>query len=242
MLLKEKIIQNIKYILPLAIFIILLVILYPFVNSFQGVEYETGEKDNRQSVKSNGASYELYLPENYSSDNQYNLFVCLSPSGNGSQFYEIYSAFSDNGLIMACSNDFKNNIAMDKFLPKVNNLITDVKNKHKINKIYIGGLSGGGMGSYIVSYFNPIIDGLIINSGAIHQNLNNQSEIKKMKARKIVLICGKNDNVVPCDYMEKDRKFLESAGFKTFLIEFDGGHKLAPAGLYDSAIKWLELN
>jgi len=194
-----------------------------------------------ESVKKDGISYEIYLPANYSESQSHSLFICLSPSGDGTQFYRtVYPAASEFNWIMACSNDFKNNIPLDDYLPKITKTVNDVKSRFKIGKVYIGGFSGGGMGSYVVSYFNPVFSGLIINSGAIHQNLYNKNEIKKIKAKKVVLICGRKDSIVSCSYMKQDEAFLKAAGFETLLIEFDGGHEIAPQEIYKTAIEWLE--
>jgi predicted esterase len=192
-----------------------------------------------QSIKKDDFSYELYLPTNYSEDNFYPVFLCLSPSGGGSQFYSrVYPAANESGWIMACSNDFRNNVSFDEYLPKIRKMISDVNNRIKVSKMYIGGFSGGGMGSYVISYFNPVFSGLIVNSGAIHQNLYNKNEIKKIKAKKIVLICGERDSVVPCSYMGQDEKFLNSAGFETLLLKFKGSHEIAPTEMYRTAFKW----
>lgn len=192
------------------------------------------------TVSKSGFSYELFIPKDYSADMGYPLFVCLSPSGKGTQFYkEVYPSASESGWIMACSNDFRNNIGPEEYMPKLEGMIADVKRNHKIGDIYIGGLSGGGMGSYVVSYFKPIFRGLLVNSGAIHANMNSVGEAKKMHLKKIAMICGKKDNVVPCERMKKDEALLKSAGYETLLIEFDGGHEIAPHGSYKTAIEWL---
>ncbi|HDN83761.1 MAG TPA: hypothetical protein ENG50_05300 [Candidatus Altiarchaeales archaeon] len=126
-------------------------------------------------------------------------------------------------------------------LPKVKEMIEDVRKRVSIkeNEIYATGFSGGGMGCYVIAYFHPIFKGLIINSGAIHPNLYNPKEIRKINVKKIVLICGRKDGVVPCAYMQKDKEFLEKAGFETYLIEFNGSHEIAPAEIYEKALRYL---
>lgn len=39
--------------------------------------------------------------------------------------------------------------------------------------------------------------------------------------------------------MSRDRKFLESRGWKTRWIEFTGGHSFAPEEVYQEAADWL---
>ena len=51
------------------------------------------------------------------------------------------------------------------------------------------------------------------------------------------------DLASPSDFryqeMKRDRTFLEILGWKTKWIEFQGGHRIAPAASYDQAARWL---
>jgi predicted esterase len=40
--------------------------------------------------------------------------------------------------------------------------------------------------------------------------------------------------------MKKDKAFLESIGWKTGWMEFEGGHTVAPEAIYEHAADWLE--
>jgi len=223
-----------------AVFIFLLKEYTTKENRYPKLNTDFSEKQVHESVRTTDISYELYKPVNYNKNKSYPLFVCLSPSGNGSLFYEnVYPAAAKYGWIMACSNDFKNNVPIDIFLPKINKIIYDVKSKYNIKVVYAGGFSGGGMASYVISYFNPSIKGLIVNSGAMHPNLYNRDRLKKIGAKKVALMCGKYDTVVSCEYMKNDEKFLASAGIDVMLMEFEGGHNIAPSKLYERAIEWL---
>jgi len=144
---------------------------------------------------------------------------------------------------LAVSNDFANYKPLEDYLPKINKSLNDIEAKFNIDKskIYACGFSGGGMGAYVISYFRPnYFKGLIINNGALHQNLYNIEMLKRMGVEKVVLICGKKDSIVPCSYIKNDEKWLKKAGIKTKVIEFDGGHQLAPLHIYEEAIIWLE--
>lgn len=197
-----------------------------------------------QTVSTSDFSYELYLPKNYSLDIPYPLIICLSPGGNGKEFRDsVYPVTNEKGYILVGSNDFRNNIGSSVFLPRISGTLDDVKSKFNIdeNRIYGCGFSGGGMGTYVISYFKPrYFRGLIVNSGAIHANLYNREMLEQMGVEKVVLICGKNDNVVTCEYMGNDEKWLNSAGIETRIIEFDGGHQIAPVDAYMEAINWLD--
>ena len=187
-------------------------------------------------------SYLLYLPKDYSPNVSYPLIFCLSPSGNGEDFSYLSPITSEYDIILAVSNDFANYKPLKDYLPKINKSLNDIEAKFNIDKskIYACGFSGGGMGVYVISYFKPnYFKGLIINNGALHQNLYNIEMLKRMGVEKVVLICGKKDSIVPCSYIKNDEKWLKKAGIKTKVIEFDGGHQLAPLYVYEEAIGWV---
>ncbi|RLI91856.1 MAG: hypothetical protein DRO95_03460 [Candidatus Altiarchaeales archaeon] len=220
------------------------------INSFSIVG-SRGEKEltiskmrTHETIKTSGFSYELYLPDDYSQKKSYPLIFCMSPNGNGRDFYNsVYPIANRYDHILACSNDFSNYKAIDEFLPQIYNAIDDIQRRVNIdeNRIYACGFSGGGMATYVVSYFKPnYFTGLIVNNGAIHGNLYDVDMLKQMGVKKVALICGKEDSIVSCSHMRNDAKWLNSAGIETKIIEFDGGHEIAPPDAYEEAILWIE--
>ncbi len=198
-----------------------------------------------QTVSSPEFSYELYLPESYSADKKYPLIICLSPDGNGNEFYNsVYPTASRYGLILVGSNDFTNYRSFDYFLPKIYKTLEDVKFRVNVDedRIYACGFSGGGMGTYVISYFKPAyFRGLMVNSGGIHEILYDTGKLQQMGVKKVVLLCGKTDDIVPCSHMRGDMQWLNASGIETHIIEFDGGHMIAPAEVYNRAINWLRM-
>ncbi|MBN2014504.1 MAG: hypothetical protein JW778_04935 [Candidatus Altiarchaeota archaeon] len=197
-----------------------------------------------QTISSPGFSYELYLPWNYSSERQYPLVICFSPNGNGADFQDsVYPVTNEYGYVLVGSNDFRNDVDSSIFLPRIYGSLADIRSRVNIdgNRIYACGFSGGGMASYVVSYFKPnYFQGLIVNSGSIHGSLYNKEDLRRMGVRKVVLICGRGDGVVSCEHMENDERWLNASGIETYFIEFDGGHSIAPQDSYIKAIEWLE--
>lgn len=237
--------KNIWYLLFLGLFLVGVVISSGCIDNHSGME-EKEFNILHETIITPEFSYELYLPENYSTESTYPLLLCLSPGGNGESFYSsICSACNRFNCVVVCSNDFKNNIPVDDYLPKINGTIGDVMMRVNLDeeRIYLGGFSGGGMGSYVVSYFKPnFFRGLIINSGAIHSHLYDEELIREMGIEKVALICGTEDNVVSCSHMKNDEEWLKKSGIRTLFIEFEGGHQIAPADTYITAIEWLEDN
>ena len=195
-----------------------------------------------QLIKKGAISYYLFLPRYYDPDREYPLLLCLSPSGNGAIFKSFYPVTSKYGVVMVGSNDFANMIPADKFLPKLIATLIDVKRKVRIKEgeVYACGFSGGGMATYVFSYFYPgTFKGLIVNSGAIHGNLYSVYALRRMNVKKVALLCGDRDRVVSCEYMRGDEGWLERAGIQVKLFKFKGGHQLAPPNVFEKALLWV---
>jgi len=196
------------------------------------------------SVRTKKCSYEVYLPTNYSAAKKHPLLVTLSPNGNGKHFYKAaYYPCNKMGFILVGSNDFRNGVPNNIVLPKVDAMIKDVCRKYSIDKskIYIGGFSGGGMGSYFMARKKPgFFKGLIINNGRIHPTMLKVNSLKRMRVRKVVIFCGKTDGIVRPELLKEQKKLLQKAGVKVKFIEYNGGHIIASSSLWERALKWLQ--
>lgn len=193
-------------------------------------------------VKRGEISYYLFLPNHYSSEKSYPLLLCLSPSGQSKIFQKFYPVTRKYGVVMVGSNNFANMIPVNKFMPKIVATLIDLKRRVKIREgeTYACGFSGGGMATYVISYFYPgTFKGLIVNSGAIHPNLRSPSALRRLNVKKVALLCGEKDTVVSCDYMRGDMNLLRSAGIEVKLWKFRGGHQLAPEYIFQKALLWV---
>ena len=217
---------------------------FSFVGVGKREESTVPQVKTHETIKTSEFSYELYLPEDCSPRVSYPLLLCMSPNGDGKVFYNsVYPVTDEYNYVLVGSNDYSNYKPLDEFLPRIYNTLDDVRTRVNIdeNRIYACGFSGGGMATYVVSYFKPnYFRGLIVNDGAIHVNLYNVEMLRQMGVERVVLICGKKDTTVSCSYMQDDANWLNQAGIETKIIEFDGGHQIAPSDAYREAIRWLE--
>lgn len=225
------------FILIIAVILVIAGVKY---GSFHNITALQGNR--HQTVNRGDISYELYLPEGYSASKTYPLLVMLAPDGNGSNFYKPAGyTCSQNGFVLVCSNTFRNNVPNNIFVPQVLKTIEDVQKTVKIDKssIYIGGFSGGGMGSYMMAYFNPgYFKGLLINNGRINDFMKNKESLRRMKVSKVVIMSSKNDGIATPAILTSQKELLESAGIEVLFLNFSGGHEIAPSSLYERAIKW----
>lgn len=194
-------------------------------------------------VRTDKCSYELYIPSGYNASNSYPLFVTLSPGGNGADFEKAAGyACETLGFIMVGSNDFRNGVSSDIVLPKVDAMIADVCSKYNVDKsnIFIGGFSGGGMGSYFMAMRKPgFFKGLVINNGRIHPDYLKVGLMQKMGVKRVALMSSDADNVVKRELLEDQARLLQKAGITVNFLKWKGGHSIAPSSLYETALKWV---
>ncbi len=194
-------------------------------------------------VRTDKCSYELYIPSGYTKSKSYPLFVTLSPGGNGTDFAKAAGYPCDTmGFIMVGSNDFRNGVSSDIVLPKVDAMIADVCSKYNVDKsnIFIGGFSGGGMGSYFMAMRRPgFFKGLVINNGRIHPEYLKVEPLRKMKVKRVALMSSDADGTVKRELLEEQAKLLQKAGVTVNFLKWKGGHAIAPSSLYETALKWV---
>ena len=194
-------------------------------------------------VRTSKCSYELFIPSGYSKAKKYPLFVTLSPGGNGRDFEKSAGYVCNKmGFIMVGSNDFRNGVPSNIVLPKVDAMIADVSRKYSVDKskIYIGGFSGGGMGSYFMAVRKPgFFKGLVINNGRIHPSYLKVGTMRKMRVKRVAIMSSDADNVVKRSLLEDQARLLRKAGVTVKFIKWKGGHSIAPSSIYEQALKWV---
>lgn len=194
-------------------------------------------------VRTNKCSYELYIPSDYSASKSHPLFVTLSPGGNGADFEKAAGYACDSmGFIMVGSNDFRNGVSSDIVLPKVDAMIADVCSKYNVDKsnIFIGGFSGGGMGSYFMAVRRPgFFKGLVINNGRIHPDYLKVGIMQKMRVKRVAIMSSDADSTVKREVLEDQARLLQKAGVTVNFLKWKGGHSIAPSSLYETALKWV---
>ncbi|MBU0762129.1 MAG: hypothetical protein KKD39_03825, partial [Candidatus Altiarchaeota archaeon] len=111
-----------------------------------------------QSRIVSGKGYELLLPAGYDVNRSYPLVVCLDPGANGRGYVEYLRPLAEDGRwIIAGSTIYSNSVIITDFVPKVNASIEDIKVHYRVraDRVYLCGMSGGGMATYVMSYFRP---------------------------------------------------------------------------------------
>ena len=197
-----------------------------------------------QKVELSGQpAYEISAPGSVEPGRKYPLFIFLSPNGSPQIFIDVaLPVCREKGCYFAASYQFRNDIRIDDFLPPLKATLEDIRKRFPIDSenIFIGGFSGGGMASYVMSYFLPgTFRGVLICNGALHENLRNPGELLVSRLKKAAIIMGKADNVVTPEILREDERLLKEANIKVQKFPFDGGHTLAGSSEFRQAISWL---
>jgi len=213
---------------------------------------QTGSDENRGEIATrrtvtvasdDSLSYEVILPPGYDSDSMYPAVLLLHPGGWGSGTADHVQAVLDRvSWIVAVSNDFHNGLSSEQFAPIIKATRADLESRFAVdtNKVHLGGLSGGGMASYVTAYLEPrSYRGLLINSGVIHEALLDKERLKRTGLKKVALLTGSEDHTTSPREMDACRQWLDVSGIDAKIFSFQGGHVLAPVETYVEALEWL---
>jgi predicted esterase len=188
------------------------------------------------------AEYLIYIPSGIDTDKKYLLIVALSPSADAQSTVNTWKSVAEKyKWIIFASKEFRNGIDMEAVLGKIATVLKKLFLELPIDKskVIATGFSGGGMGAHGFSFLHPeLIQAVIVNTGMMHEYYIGKKSAYPQGKIAIFLAS-------PTDFrygeMKRDCAFLESLSWKTKWIEFEGGHRLAPATAYDEAAWWLTL-
>lgn len=118
-------------------------------------------------------------------------------------------------------------------------VISDLKKKYNIGKIYFAGMSQGGIITYLSGiHHSDKIDGMIIFGSVVNVDWLGNDNIEDGKTVRTLIIHGNKDEAVPITYAEDNRDLLIEHGYDVTYKHFDGGH-IVPMHLMDFVIDWI---
>jgi len=185
-------------------------------------------------------SYIVYIPDKLDLKKRYPWILGLSPDGNGQEALSAMREGCDaNGWVLVASNNSKNGMdwkiiersLIDTINSSVRTLPVDP------SKMYVGGLSGGGMVSHwLTAKFPQLVKGVVINCGMMSRDFKQQ--IGYPSGKDIVFMTNPHD--FRYNEIREDFQYVTSRGCKACWIEFPGSHQWAPPQYYATAFKWLD--
>ncbi|MGV8119431.1 MAG: hypothetical protein AB2L14_06665 [Candidatus Xenobiia bacterium LiM19] len=188
------------------------------------------------------ADYLLYIPKALDPQKKYPLIVALHPGADAGCMIDLWKRNADrHHWIIFASKKFSNGQDIEESLADLVSILKNrIISKYPIDtgRIAAGGFSGGGMGSHGLAFEYPdLISAVIVNTCMINKYYHTVAE-RYPERKKAVFLASPTD--FRYNEMKSDRALLEQHGWKTKWIEFEGGHRFAPAQCYDAAADWLE--
>jgi hypothetical protein len=184
----------------------------------------------------------LYLPSDIDFNKEYPLVVAFSPSADAQSLIDTWKGVSEkHKWIIFASKEFRNGLS-NPVLPGIVKVLREkifIDFPVNQSEVMAAGFSGGGMCSYFFAFEYPKLTAAVIsNSGVIHKAIINKDGYEYIRDKIAVFLVSPADSNY--EIMKNDRRFLESIGWKTKWIEFDGGHSIAPQESYEEAAQWLQ--
>lgn len=205
------------------------------------VQAEELKEDGLKVENYNEEDYEIFVPSNLNPNYKYPIIIGFSASGRGVEVLNIWEeAAKENDCIIIASNLVHNGKDIQKELKRINyDLHNSFSTKFPIDlkKVIAVGSSGGGMASHLFSFLYPkTIAAVISNVGYIHEKSLAQTKVYP-RNKVCVLMTGTTD--YNNKLIKEDYRFLTNHGWKCKLIEFIGGHVMAPKENRKEALKFV---
>jgi predicted esterase len=205
-----------------------------------GVSLGSGITKEPKTIRT--SAYILYIPQGIDLSRKYPLVFALSPSADGNTMVNTWKAVADKyKWIVVGSNEHRNGMLFKDMGPILTNTIKIIAANYPVDgsRIIATGFSGGGMSShYLTMEYPNLIWAIVINTGMITEEYQNGKSYPYPHNKIAVFLASPTD--FRYNQMQSDRSFLESIGWKTKWIEFQGGHSIAPEFAYMETAEWIE--
>ena len=254
-----------------AIVIILLSTVINFVQC-QETELESDVPSDSLYFKSESLfKCNIKLPENYNPDQTHKLVIGLHGGGSSPEsFIKVWDDVKDVNFIYATpqgpypilfdkllyewslwsSPDLKLRERAAKLISEyIADLVKVLKEKYKIDDIYLSGLSQGAIFTYVAGLQNyQLYKGIIIFSGpGISEPLGNEKfapnwleekYLEPAKTLRVFIAHGTKDQRVEYELGLKSKEVLTSYGYEVSFHSFEGGHTIDPE-ILKQALEWI---
>jgi hypothetical protein len=194
------------------------------------------------SIPGHLACYDLSLPTNYAtSTTPFPVIITSSPSGGGMVDHFRTVAEEKKWIVIGISQskNGQESLARSHFIRAIfEHALANLKIDP--NRIFVGGFSGGGLGSFGVAMGNaPLVAGVFSMGGWLGNNYNRDRDMYLPGI--LVARANGNSDAGANNYLSRDAAYLspylESGDLKDW--SFTGGHVAAPAAVQREVFDWL---
>lgn len=198
-------------------------------NGLYPLEPRVGALHLELEIEGEPADYALYVPESYDPAAAYPLIVCLHGAGfTGDSYLERWQARLGEKTVLACPTMMGGAWWTPGGEGLVTAVIDDVRSKYHIdpNRVYLTGMSNGGIGTYLIGMFHadrfaaisPMAAGI---PDEIFPFLRNFSSTG------IYIVHGAQDEVMPVILSRKISEYLKEQEIPYTYREHDRLHPMA---------------
>lgn len=187
-------------------------------------------------------SYHVAIPETFDPDNPPPMLVLFSPNGNGKSVLKAVqpSAFK-LGWIVVGVDQLKNKMEEKLECAMESEVFETIMNvvPHHPRRIYLGGMSGGAMRAYGLSYKyeDSPIAGILAMGGWLGGPEYYDEDFRKYMA--VAMVNGDSDDGAN-SWVDKDIDVLEDRRCSVEVFTFPGGHQIGPESTLDEALSWMD--
>jgi phospholipase/carboxylesterase len=120
------------------------------------------------------------------------------------------------------------------------NVVSNLKTKYKIDKVFLMGFSQGAFFTYRIGItYHDLFDGLIVFGGELQTDALSKEDIAAGADIPVFIAHGNEDKIVPFQNGLDARDTLDAAGYDVTWHEFTGGHAV-PADALQAAQAWMK--
>jgi len=191
--------------------------------------------------------YAMYVPETYDSASAYPLIVCLHGAGfTGDSYLERWQSRLGEKSILACPTMMNGAWWTPEGEALVMGVINDVRAKYRIdpNRIYLTGMSNGGIGAYLIGIFHADRFAAVAPMAAgIPEEIF--PFLLDFSSTGIYIIHGSKDEVMPVILSRKIDEYLNEHHIQHVYREHDLLHPMAgghffPKEELPALVNWFE--
>jgi len=196
-----------------------------------------------KEVTDAGNSYHVYYPTSYDVAKKPPLLILFSAGGNGSGILENFRQGADAlGWVLVGCDQLKNGMDNEEGNKIFSDQLAHIEKRvdHDPDLLYMGGMSGGALRSFLNSTrFDRPWKGIISCGGWLGGTVNYDLDYPKKMA--VAMVNGDGDKNAN-SHVPGDTQVLEKRRCKVEYITFPGGHVIGPPEIIEKAMKWVEEN
>jgi predicted esterase len=144
-------------------------------------------------------SWEVYVPDTYSTDSPPGIVVYVSPSQSGSQPPGWAGVMDEHNLIWISANDSGNRVLAPRRALTAILALYAIQKDYALDeeRIYVAGLSGGGkMASMIATDYAKTFDGGFFICGVEPWEVDKAQQLEAMRSNRYVFLTGERDQAL----------------------------------------------